>query len=781
MGKSIKYFYYKFLKLPKLFQFGIYFILFIFGLFFILNFIFPLQINKSYSSIVTDKNGKVIHSFLSSDDKWRMFTELEEITPELQKTLIFKEDKYFYYHFGINPVAICRAFINNVVQGKRTSGASTISMQVARMLQPKKRTYGNKIIEMFRAFQLEWHFSKKEILQLYLNLVPYGGNIEGVKSASILYFDKAPNHLSLAEITALTIIPNRPNSLRMGKKNDLIVKERNKWLERFQKANLFDEQTILDALEEPLGAYRLSAPKKAPHFSYRIKSNFPEHPIIKTNLDLKKQQQIEKLTANHVQGLYARNIKNAAVLVLDNRDNSVVAYVGSADFFNEEDAGQVDGIRAIRSPGSTLKPLLYAMGFDRGIITPKSMISDVPVSYSGYEPENYDEKFNGKISVEFALSNSLNVPAVKVLNDLKTDSLTQKLIDAGFYQIKKDRKKLGLSLVLGGCGVTLEELTRLYSSFANEGKMRKINYVQNNNHANVGFEIISPSSNFMLTEILTNVSRPDLPAQWQNTKDLPKVAWKTGTSYGRKDAWSIGYNKNYTIGVWVGNFSAEGVPDLSGSSVAAPLLFNIFNAIDYRSEEEWFAAPEALDFRLVCTETGNIPNDYCESQAIDYFLPSVSKNEKCNHLKEVFISPDSTKSYCTTCLPESGYKICQFENHPPEMITFYDSHQIPYQKIPTHNSDCERIFSEGAPEITSPLSNVEYFVDVLDSTQIMLTCNAGNDVSKLFWYIDNVFYKSSEANEKLFFTPKKGSSKISCTDDKGRNTDVWVNVKYVNF
>ena len=748
--------------------------------FFFLNFLFPLRPQTDYSNIVIASDSTVIHAFLSSDEKWRMKTELSEITPLLRKAIIFKEDKYFYYHPGVNIIAIFRALFNNTLQNKRTSGASTITMQVARLLQPKERSYLNKLIEIFRAFQLEWQYSKDEILQMYLNLAPYGGNIEGVKAASLLYFEKSPNHLSLAELTALSVIPNRPNSMVIGKDNDSIVFMRNKWLKRFGNAGLFSKQDIEDAIYEPLKAKRHDAPKMAAHFSLRMKNLYGDKANIYTHLDIKKQLKIEHQVKNYINRLYNRNIKNAAVLIIDNQTNSVVSYVGSADFYNEEDAGQVDGIRAIRSPGSTLKPLLYALAFDKGLITPQLKVTDVPVNYSGYEPHNYDSEYHGLVTIINALTNSLNVVAVKVLEQYKIHRFLDEIKKINFRQIQKDEKKLGLSVILGGCGVTLEELTGMYHAFANKGVYTEFNWLKSDT-LNSGFNLISAASGFMLTGILSRLTRPDLPLEWQNSADLPKVAWKTGTSYGRKDAWSIGYNKNYTVGVWVGNFSSEGVQELSGASTAAPLLFEIFNTIDYKSDAEWYDVPENIDYRMVCSETGLLPNTFCANLVSDVYIPGVSSNKICRHLREIQISADSSISYCTSCLPESGYITAFYPNYQPEMISYFETNQIKYLKIPPHNPECERIFANDKPEISSPVNNVEYFIDRADTTEIMLSCNAANDVDTVYWYLNDKFYKSAKPVQQLFFKPPEGMLKISCTDDKGRNTNIHIKVKMINF
>ena len=564
-------------------------ILAFFSILVLINFIFPPKVDIKYSTLITDSEGKLIHAFLSPDEKWRMFVELQEITPTLRKAIITKEDKYFQYHFGVNPVAICRAVFNNFTKNRRTSGASTITMQVARMLNPDERTYFNKISEIFRAIQLETFYSKDEILQMYLNLVPYGSNIEGIKSASYLYFQKSPDRLSLAEVTTLAIIPNRPTSLKLGSKNPLIVEERNKWLKRFQKLQIFDNQAINDALNEPLNVFRHEAPKNAPHLSLRLKKQFPEQAIIQSNIKQATQAKVEQIVSNYVNRTKAMNINNAAVLVINNETMQVETYVGSANFNDKLDGGQVDGVQAIRSPGSALKPLLYATAFDKGIITPRNIINDVPTNFNGFEPENFDRKFNGKVSVEFALANSLNIPAVKIVRDLGKKDLIEQLKKADFQTVKKQEKDLGLSIVLGGCGVTLEEMTQLYVAFANDGKWRKFSLTNDISfNKTEASPLISPSASYLITEILAQIKRPDLPNNFDYTYRLPKIAWKTGTSFGFRDAWAVGLNAKYTVAIWVGNADGEGRPDLTGTSCAAPLMFSIFNIL---SQKTWFTKP----------------------------------------------------------------------------------------------------------------------------------------------------------------------------------------------
>ncbi len=766
--------------------------------FLLLNWIFPLPDRIEYSTIITDDKGEILHAFLTHDQQWRMKTELAEISPLLRKTIIAKEDKYFYYHPGINPLAMLRALARNILHMRRTSGASTITMQVARALEPKRRTYWNKLRESFRALQLEWKYPKDEILQLYLNVVPYGGNIEGVKAASELYFKKNPDNLSLAEITALSVIPNRPSSLVIGRNNDAIVEERNKWLHRWAREKVFTKKEIEDALAEPLTATRGTVPSLVPQLALKLRRQ--GGPVIHSTIVLNSQLKIEKLVKDYSRTLTLKNIRNAAVIVIDNNTHRVVSYVGSADFHDSADGGQVNGAAAVREPGSTLKPLLYGLCIDRGLLTPKRMITDVPINYDGYAPENYDKRFNGYVTMEYALEHSLNIPAVKSLKALGKDKLIQRLELCDFREISRDRKKLGLSLILGGCGATLEELTGMYSLFADSGVYVRPSYMWDTAGAGArqvaggqaggrkpggrepaGVKILSPAATFMINETLSKVNRPDFPLNWESTVHLPKIAWKTGTSYGRRDAWSIGYNLRYTVGVWIGNFSGIGVPELSGANVATPLLFKVFNTIDYDDDGPWFSQPADCDMRMVCSETGLPPADFCTHLVTDYFIPLVSTANKCDNREEVFISADGKISYCRACLPASGYKKKWYTVIPPEMKEYYDLNHIAYEAIPPHNPMCERVFKEGAPMVTSPSNGSEYLINRKDPEPLMLRCRVTNDVARVYWYINDKFYRASEARGAAFFVPDEGPVKISCTDDKGRNRNIWIRVKYVDL
>ena len=742
----------------------------------------PVNTHIPFARLVAARDGSVLYASMASDGQWRMEAHAGEITSELRRAIVFKEDRFFYYHFGVNPVAVFRAFGNNLLRHKRTSGASTITMQVARLLYPAERTYWHKGSEMFRALQLEAHYSKEEILRMYLDLVPYGSNIQGVKAASIFYFNKMPDHLSLAELTALSIIPNRPSSLVPGRNNDRIVAARNKWLRRFETAHLFDASTIADALDEPFTAYRHAAPHGAPQFVHRVCAGTAEAEV-RTSIDGKLQQKAESIVSNYMNGLRLHNIHNASAIVVDNRTHEVLVYIGSSDFADSAYAGQVDGVHARRSPGSTLKPLLYGLCMDKGIITPKSIVTDVPVNIKGYSPENYDREFRGNVSIEYTLSHSLNIPAVKMLEANGLDNFLNTMTRSGFASIAQSRKDMGLSVILGGCSVRLDELTALYSAFANGGRYHPLRFAPGSGAIPLSAKdtalIISPAACYMITDILHQLQRPDLPSAFSAAKNIPRIAWKTGTSYGRKDAWSIGYNRQYTIGVWVGNFSAEGVQELSGTVTATPLLFQLFSAIDHNAANEWVEPPADVAFRLVCPETGKLPSEFCTVQVMDHYIPGISSGERCDHMKQMWLSSKEDMYYCSMCLPPSGYKTKLLRNTPPELAMHYDALKVNYERSPPHNPACTHSFRGAAPVITSLTNGMTYIVENKELQKFQLSCAAAGDVHQVHWYINDRFFATTDANKKLFFSVTTPDVKISCSDDKGRNTDIKIKVQFI--
>jgi penicillin-binding protein 1C len=747
-------------------------------IFILIDLIFPFKPNINYSQIVLSKDGKILTSFLSSDEKWRFKSTLSQNSDFLKKSILYKEDKYFYCHPGFNPIAIARSFVNNIINMKIMSGGSTITMQLARMMEPKSRNYLNKFIELFRALQLEFHYSKDEIFEMYLNKIPFGSNIEGTYSASVMFLNRYPDKLSLSQAVALTVIPNNPISLSIGKNNRKIESVRNKWLKRMLDDNIFDKSLIDNALRERFTALRFDSPKKAPQLCIRLRNLAPDKAIIESTIDFQKQSICESICNQYVNTIKQYGINNAAVIVINNINKNVECYVGSNDFFDNLSNGQIDGVKSVRSPGSTLKPLLYSLSIDEGLITPKMILLDVPIINNSYNPENFDGKFRGKVTAEFALAHSLNVPAVKLLAKLGTEKFINILDKCDFTSIQANKKTLGLSMILGGCGVTLEQLSNMYSMLANSGVYSPLIYLKNEKIRNQQ-RFLSQESSYMISEILTKLYRPDLPNSYRSARGIPLIAWKTGTSQGRRDAWAIGYNGSHTIGVWTGNFTGSSNPMLAGADIAVPLLFELFHSLPETEKQSWLKTPPNLMMRNVDAETGLLPSEFTTSLVSDYFIPGKSPNTFSNIYEEIWVSKDEKISYCDDCLPIGNVKQKIYEKYPPELVAYFDEYQIKYNQIPPHNKKCTSFKTGEAPIIVSPVSKNEYIIEKNSGTKIALECKATNDIHQVYWYIDNQYFGTCKVNEKLFFEPKeKGKYKISCSDDKGHNSNVYVNISF---
>lgn len=741
----------------------------------ILNFVFPLHLELDYSKIVYDRNGEVLATFLNKEDKWRFESDLSEVSQNLIDAVLEKEDKYFYYHLGFNPISIGRALVQNITQGEVVSGASTITMQVARLIAPKDRTIWNKIKELFTALQLEVYYSKDEILELYLNLVPFGSNIEGVKAVSIFYLNKLPVSLSLSESIALSLIPNNPNHFKIGKYNDRINEKKNIQIKKYMESEAFPKNLLDDALSEKFHSKRVKRPNLALHFATRIISNNRDRTNIKSTIDLNTQSKIETITKSYIKGLNSLGIYNASVLVTDNLTGEVISYLGSNDFYDNLHEGQVDGIKSIRSPGSTLKPIVYLLAMEKGVVTPKTILHDIPFQYGNYSPQNFDQNYRGQISAEHALAQSLNVPAVYLLNEVGIDEFVKKLIELDFESISKNKTKLGLSTVLGGCGVSLEELTRLYMTLANKGKMKPIVLLKDSISSSPR-EVFSKEATTITKELLTKLQRPDYPTNYQSAIRLPRISWKTGTSYGRKDAWSIGFTDRYTVGVWAGNFDNKSVASLTGASIATPLLFEVFNLLEpYSSQNN---ADSTLPTRKVCTVSGLIPNQHCTELVSDYYIPFKSSNTKCSHIKEIYVSKDEKTEFCTDCLPHSGYKTMLVEYTDPLLIDYYKENNIIFKEPTKHNNTCERLNNNYPPKITSPLVNQTYFIDP-KSDKVLLSAVISQQAKECSWFINDEFFRTCKTDENVYYVPKRqGPVKVSCTDNLGNTSIMKFTVEY---
>lgn len=751
-------------------------VLVVLGLFFLFDLWFPFEPRPAWSPVVLDRNGQLMAAYLAPDDNWRIRGELREFDPRFIQAILFKEDRWFYWHPGINPIAILRAAGQNLLSGRRVSGASTITMQVARLLDPGPRTYSRKLLEGFRALQLELNLSKDEILDLYINLLPYGGNISGLKTAALLYLGTAPDALSLGQLTALAVVPNRPGSLRIGHYPARLLEARNRWLEALRRKGIFPDDQLARALTEPVEFRRRSLKPQAPHlcrYLIRRSPTYDGQPR-QTTLDANLQQRASDRLRQHVLGWRLRGVEQAAALVIHNATGEVRAWIGSAGFEESAYQGQVDGVLARRSPGSALKPFLYALAFDQGRLLPTTRVADVPIDLRGYAPENYDQTYRGWIPVSDALGLSLNIPAVRLLHQVGVDTLTQLLRRGGLRLPEPTAGRLGLSMILGGCEVSLLELTSLYAALARSGTTVPYRLELNAPPSDESHRILGTGACWLTTEVLARIRRPDLPADWQATSRLPRIAWKTGTSYGRRDAWAIGYNVDYTIGVWVGNFRGQGNPALNGAEAATPLLFDLFGLLP--ASNRWFSQPPELEPRQVCTRTGLLPGEQCTETLTALGLKDRWPPERCAHRQAIWVSTDGRESFCPQCLPPTGFREQYFDRWPPELVEYFNEHRLPYDAPPPHHKGCPRLAQDSDLEITSPTPEAELLLEQGKIARLTLAARTGNRSTRLHWFVNGRYLRATPATEALTYEADSGVYWIVCRDDEGRSRRTRVRI-----
>ena len=775
------------------------------------NWVFPLPVEKLHppsSTVVLDRHGEWLRAFAASDDSWRIpEPSLAEISPKLRTAVLTYEDRWFYHHFGINPFSIVQALVTNIKAGRVVRGGSTVTMQVARMMEPKPRTIPNKIIEMFRALQLEVRYSKDEILTLYLNMAPYGGNIVGSSAASRLYFNKPQNRLSLGEAALLAAIPNSPTHLRPDRHPANAARAREKVLKRMMTFGRLTERELREAVSEPIPTSRYPMPLGAPHLTRLLKNSHSEQELphyvpghsdgastgaagiqvrhIHSTIDARVQELAERILQESVDPLRREGISTGAIVVMDTKSREVLALVGSYGFFDKDGEGQVDGANARRSPGSTLKPFIYGLAMDRGLITPESLLNDVPIDYSGYQPANYDGEYRGYVTASEALAHSLNVPAVNLYSRLGNNGIYSFLQNAEISTLPKSKGHYGLSLILGGCELTLLELTTLYAGLANFGEFDEfrltLDPVENGDGSpgNVPRSratvkrLLSREACYILTEMLTEVRRPDLPAAFEASTNLPKIAWKTGTSYGHRDAWSIGYTPELTIGVWVGNFDGAGVSSLVGSEVAGPILFSLFTALATPETNRWFTQPRRANTRKVCALSGMLPSSHCPSSKFDYYIPSVSPNSVCTIHKEVYVDKGTGSALCSHCRVGRTHRRVVYEEWPVSIGTWLKRSGFAIPEMPSHFSGCIGLVAGYRPIVSSPTEDSEYQIRAgipLENQKILLQASVSNRTKKVFWFLNGQLIFSGDSAEQVFLTPVAGKHRLTCVDDEGRST-----------
>ena len=566
--------------------------------------LFPPDIRRldDVSALVLDSEGRVLRAFTARSGAWRLPATAKAVDPVFLEMLFVFEDQRFRRHSGVDPLAVARAFAQMVRHGRVVSGASTITMQTARLLEPRPRTIGAKLAEMARAVQLEARWSKDDILDSYLTLTPYGGNLEGIRAASLAWFGKEPRHLAPSEAALLVALPQSPELLRPDRYPTRARLARDKVLDVMLRRGVLDEKTVLEAKRDPVPSRRHAMPFLAPHLARRLVLSHPDTHVHRTTVDGALQAALEHL----LRGEQARldGAASIAVLVVDNLSHEVRAYAGSSDFFDERRYGQIDMVQAIRSPGSTLKPFIYGMAFDDMLVHPETIVTDVPTRFGGYRPENFHNVYHGEVTVREALQQSLNVPAVAVLDAVGPRRFDARLRGAGIALRYGGRGEPGLPLALGGVGLSLADLVTLYTGLANNGVLRPLTTARRAGiapPARLETQLFGPAAAWYLTRILEAAPPPVNFVDAAATRDNRLLAYKTGTSYGYRDAWAIGYDRHYTVGVWIGRPDGTPSPDRYGRATAAPVLFKVFGLLPDGGEPANPARPEGA-FDLTTSE-----------------------------------------------------------------------------------------------------------------------------------------------------------------------------------
>lgn len=736
----------------------------------------PLDLSRfdDTSKVVLDRNNQILRVFLNSDQQWCMPVDGETKVPEkLEQAVITYEDRSFYYHFGINPWAIARAIYLNIKFQDIKSGGSTITMQLARIAKPKSRTVAHKIVEMLQAIKLEIKLSKQDILQKYLNFAPYGGNIIGYQTASYKYFQKKPINLTWSEAATLAVLPNAPSLISPGKHSSELIRKRDSLLEKLHQKGKIDAATLRLSKLEQIPTVVSPLPQLAPHLSRKIIQLTSENPI-KSTIDLDVQQRCEEILYRRAKLLQSAGIANVSVVVADTKSGEIIAYCGSQDFWDTENNGQVDGILAPRSPGSTLKPLLYALSIDEGIILPQTKINDVPSYYGAYAPQNANLDYDGLVTSKSALVRSLNIPAVRLLYTYGLSQFYHQLKTIGISTLFRRPSDYGLTLVLGGAEIKLLELAAAYRALGNEGKYAPLTFLQAQNKEREFF-FVSAGSAYLTLQMLQEVKRPGSEYYWKQFENQWPLAWKTGTSFGNRDAWAMGVNPQWTIGVWVGNFGGNGNPAIQGAATAGPILFSIFESLPKDDKSVWFDIPTDLVPVQLCSESGYLVGESCQDTIVAWRPESAKLLQVCPYHTSKFIDKTRKKYVCSQCWEEGRYEQVDVLEYLPIVAKYLKRRGQFVPNILPHNPSCVHSGFTNKISIIYPTNESKIYLplDFGNEKQKLSVKLANNyEFSTLFWYLDDSFVTSSKAKENIAFDVAKGTHRLYVIDTFGNESEV---------
>ncbi len=784
----------------------------------------PLLKDISFSQRVFDRSGELMRISLSKDDKYRIFTPISEIPASFIEAVLLYEDRHFYKHFGINPVSLAKAFDSTYLQNNRKIGGSTITMQVARLRYGiSSSTILGKIHQIIKAIHVELHYSKNEILEAYLNLVPYGSNIEGITAGSYIYFNRDLKDLNLLDILSLAVIPQNP--LKRGGNDINIFKARKylftEWLTTHPQDIIYNKLISLPIKFNQ----NKNLPFIAPHFTLDILAN-NDSPIIRTTIDKNLQTTIEKQVRLYINNLKKYGINNASVILIDFTTMEVLASVGSGDFFNNDICGQINGTKSHRSPGSALKPFVYALSFDQSLIHPLTLLKDTPTYYDHYKPENFDSRFTGGLSARESLIKSRNVPVIFLASKLKNPHFYEFLQQAKISGLRKP-ENYGLSIVLGTAEITLEELTTLYAMLANFGTYKPLRKVLDStmslplssmsflqkqesikNNLNVRTKIsydlldsrfrgndigedrydagkdrddtdtllLSPEASYLTLDIIKDTTRP---ITYNNTKYNLPIYWKTGTSSSFRDALSVGIFGKYVLAVWVGDFKGQTHGTFTGNISAAPLFFNVIESIAQPNKDEDLILSKINELNItkvkVCADTGDIDNDMCPVKAEALFIKGKSPIKQSGIYRKMLIDLKTGMPACNFIKGQTEYKTVNL--WPTDMLSVYQKAGIHILPKPIPTNHCNRLINwhHQKPKIIYPLRNSIH--SIKDSDNITFSAISDNKTNNVFWFVDNELIATAKSNEPVIWKAKTGEFIIRATSDSGENDSIKIYIK----
>lgn len=735
---------------------------------------------NNYSKLIYDCNGNLLKAFLTSDEQFRFPPSKDSLPQKYVDCVLAFEDKRFYNHWGVDIFAIFNAMRMNFKAGSIVRGGSTITMQLARLLKPKKRTLINKLFESFTAVKFDFVYSKADILKAYAVHVPMGGNVVGIESAAHRYLRKKLSEITWAEAALLAILPNTPTALNLKKNRINLKKKRDRLLKQLLDENKIDQLTYISAIDETLPSMRPFSPFIAPHAAFYLEKKFEDNTIIKSTIDRDVQEISEVVAKQYYGKLKSQGIMNYGVLIADTKTGEVKAYIGSQGYYDTVNSGMIDAVHSPRSTGSVLKPFLGALLIGEGPYTAKTMLKDIPTYFGTFCPQNATKEFSGLVSLEDVLIRSLNVPSARMLNTYGVERFYGFLKEAGLSNLFRTADGYGLSLILGGAEASMWDLTQLYLILANKGKVKKLRIEQTGEDATKPKKIMSDAASWIILNTLTKLSRPGIEDYWNEFNSSPMVSWKTGTSYGQKDAWAIGTNPQWTIAVWTGNFNGMGNAAIAGSKTSAPLLFILFNLLTKQYDEEWFSRPEYNLTEIACCKLSGYPiGAHCPDTLKELVPLRRSRTGVCPYHKRFIISKSSKKTVCSLCwdISDTAWKV--MPSYSAAVIEELNKKGYSVEKTPNHTPSCRSVRNSNSIEIIYPIHNIKIFVprDIDGEYEnVVFKAKHNRKESNLYWYLNERFIGTTMNKHDLACSLKPGDYKLTLQDEEGSSNSVTFKV-----